>query len=65
MDMVLVRVEANHHDIARDPVACEEAAKQLQHSIKTHIGISTQVKVCPVESVMRSMGKAKRVQDVR
>lgn len=65
MDMVLVRVEANHHDIARDPVACEEAAKQLQHSIKTHIGISTQVKVCPVESVMRSMGKAKRVKDVR
>ena len=65
MDMVLVRVEANHHDIARDPVACEEAAKQLQHSIKTHIGISTQVEVCPVESVMRSMGKAKRVKDVR
>ncbi|CDG53022.1 phenylacetate--CoA ligase PaaK [Vreelandella titanicae] len=65
MDMVLVRVEANHHDIARDPVACEEAAKQLQHAIKTHIGISTQVEVCPVESVMRSMGKAKRVKDVR
>ncbi|CAD5261137.1 MULTISPECIES: phenylacetate--CoA ligase PaaK [Halomonadaceae] len=65
MDMVLVRVEANHHDIARDPVACEEAAKQLQHAIKTHIGISTKVEVCPVESVMRSMGKAKRVKDVR
>ncbi|KIN13663.1 phenylacetate--CoA ligase [Vreelandella titanicae] len=65
MDMVLVRVEANHHDIARDPVACEEAAKQLQHSIKTHIGISTQVEVCPVESVMRSMGKARRVKDLR
>lgn len=65
MDMVLVRVEANHHDIARDPVACEEAAKQLQHAIKTHIGISTQVEVCPVESVMRSMGKARRVKDLR
>ncbi len=65
MDMVLVRVEANHHDIARDPVACEEAALQLQHAIKTHIGISTQVEVCPVESVMRSMGKARRVKDLR
>ncbi|QNU64081.1 phenylacetate--CoA ligase PaaK [Vreelandella titanicae] len=65
MDMVLVRVEANHHDIARDPVACEEAAKQLQHAIKTHIGISTKVEVCPVESVMRSMGKARRVKDLR
>ncbi|MDN3562203.1 phenylacetate--CoA ligase PaaK [Vreelandella neptunia] len=65
MDMVLVRVEANHHDIARDPVVCEEAALQLQHAIKTHIGISTQVEVCPVESVMRSMGKARRVKDLR
>ncbi|MDP3535754.1 MAG: phenylacetate--CoA ligase PaaK [Halomonas sp.] len=65
MDMVLVRVEANHHDIARDPVACEDAAQQLQHAIKTYIGISTQVEVCPVESVMRSLGKARRVKDLR
>ncbi|PCF94703.1 phenylacetate--CoA ligase PaaK [Vreelandella nigrificans] len=65
MDTVLVRVEANHHDIARDPVACEQAAQQLQHAIKTYIGISSQVEVCPVESVMRSLGKARRVKDLR
>lgn len=65
MDTVLVRVEANHHDIARDPVACEQAAQQLQHAIKTYIGISSQVEVCPVESVMRSLGKARRVKDRR
>lgn len=65
MDMVLVRVEASHHDIARDPVACEQAAKQLQHAIKTYIGISTQIEVCEVEGVMRSMGKARRVKDLR
>ncbi|XKH59970.1 phenylacetate--CoA ligase [Halomonas sediminis] len=65
MDMVLVRVEASHHDIARDPVACEQASKQLQHAIKTYIGISTQIEVCEVESVMRSLGKAKRVKDLR
>ncbi|MCC5901957.1 MAG: phenylacetate--CoA ligase [Halomonas sp.] len=65
MDTVLVRVEANHHDIARDPVACEQAAQQLRHAIKTYIGISSQVEVCPVESVMRSLGKARRVKDLR
>ena len=65
MDMVRVRVEASHQDIARDPIACEQAAKQLQHAIKTYIGISTQVEVCQVESVMRSLGKAKRVKDLR
>lgn len=65
MDMVLVRVEASNHDIARDPTACEQAAKQLHHAIKTYIGISTQVEVCQVESVMRSLGKARRVKDLR
>jgi len=38
------------------------AAKALQHSIKSYIGISTDVRIGPVE---RSIGKAKRVIDKR
>ncbi|MBF7054771.1 phenylacetate--CoA ligase [Halomonas sp. KAO] len=65
MDMVRVRVEACNNDVARDPVACEQLAGHLQHAIKTYVGISSKVDVCSVEEVMRSVGKAKRVKDLR
>lgn len=65
MDMVQVRVEAVSDDITRDPVACDALGKELRHAIKTYIGISTEVEVCPRESIMRSTGKAKRVKDLR
>ncbi|HSH57497.1 MAG TPA: phenylacetate--CoA ligase PaaK [Halomonas sp.] len=65
MDMVRVRVEACSNDVARDPVTCEQLAGHLQHAIKTYVGISTKVDVCSVEEVMRSVGKAKRVKDLR
>jgi phenylacetate-CoA ligase len=65
MDMVRVRVEACSNDVARDPVTCEQLGKHLQHAIKTYVGISTQVDVCGVEEVMRSVGKARRVKDLR
>jgi phenylacetate-CoA ligase len=38
------------------------AARGLQHSIKSYIGISADVRIGPVE---RSVGKAKRVIDKR
>ena len=65
LDTVCVRVEACSNDVARDPIACEQLAGQLQHAIKTYVGISTRVDVCGVEEVMRSVGKAKRVKDLR
>ncbi len=65
LDMVQIRVEAASNDIARDPVVCEQLAGQLQHAVKTYVGISTRVEVCGVEEVMRSIGKAKRVKDLR
>ncbi|GKW48467.1 phenylacetate--CoA ligase PaaK [Halomonas sp. NCCP-2165] len=65
MDMVRVRVEACSNEVAKDSGACEELAKALQHGIKTYIGISTKIEVCGVEEVMRSVGKAKRVKDLR
>ncbi len=65
MDMVRVRVEACSNDVARDPTTCEQLGKRLQHAIKTYVGISTKIDVCGVEEVMRSVGKAKRVKDLR
>lgn len=42
------------------------AAKELQHAIKTHVGVSTTVRVLPAGSVERTVtGKAKRVIDKR
>ncbi|MBC7574188.1 MAG: phenylacetate--CoA ligase [Herminiimonas sp.] len=41
-------------------------ARELQHAIKTHVGISTMVRVLPPDSVERTLtGKAKRVIDRR
>jgi phenylacetate-CoA ligase len=38
----------------------------LQHAIKTHIGVSTQVRVMPAEGIERTLtGKARRVVDTR
>ncbi|WP_205596279.1 phenylacetate--CoA ligase PaaK [Modicisalibacter sp. 'Wilcox'] len=65
LDMVQIRVEAASNDIARDPVLCEQLAGELQHAVKTYVGISTRVEVCGVEEVMRSVGKARRVKDLR
>jgi phenylacetate-CoA ligase len=62
MDMLTVRGEIRPGlgDEAR-----QTAAKQLQHDIKSLIGISTTVDILPPESLKRSEGKAKRVIDNR
>ncbi|MGQ7247647.1 phenylacetate--CoA ligase PaaK [Halomonas sp. V046] len=65
LDMVLVRVEAANDDIALDPSACDRLQNELRHAIKTHIGISTDIEVCSRDQVMRSVGKARRVKDLR
>ena len=39
--------------------------RELQHHIKTYVGISTRVNVLPPNSVERSTGKARRVVDKR
>ena len=43
----------------------ERMAKDLQHHIKSYIGISTKVHIREVGSIERSLGKAKRVIDRR
>jgi phenylacetate-CoA ligase len=41
------------------------AERDLAHAIKAYIGVTSAVKVTPVGSVERSMGKAKRIVDLR
>jgi len=41
------------------------AAQKLQHNIKSLIGVSSDVKIVPLSSIERSIGKAKRVVDKR
>jgi phenylacetate-CoA ligase len=43
----------------------EYVAHELQHHIKSYVGISTRVEVKAVGTVERSIGKAKRVIDTR
>ena len=45
--------------------AAEAASAALAHEIKAYIGISTVVKVVAVGTIERSMGKAKRIIDLR
>eukprot|EP01155_Anaeramoeba_flamelloides_P021469 Anaeramoba_flamelloidesa588571_6.p1 GENE.a588571_6~~a588571_6.p1 ORF type:complete len:189 (-),score=31.52 a588571_6:193-759(-) len=62
LDMVDVKVE-----LAPEASGADEAAviKELQHHIKSYIGISTKIDIVPTGSIPRSEGKAKRVFDQR
>src|SRR4051794_15734717 len=65
LDRLEVNVELRPGVAEADPGAAESAAAELQHHIKSYIGISTRVNVLPPNSVERSVGKAKRVVDQR
>jgi phenylacetate-CoA ligase len=41
------------------------SAAKLQHHIKSYIGVSAEVKLVPISTIERSIGKAKRVIDKR
>jgi len=65
MDELDVLVEMKP-EFAQAPTADQQAAaKELQHHIKSYIGVSTQVRVVGQSSIERSIGKAKRVIDKR
>jgi phenylacetate-CoA ligase len=40
-------------------------AAKLRHHIKSYIGVSADVKLVPLSTIERSIGKAKRVVDKR
>ena len=64
LDSLAVRVEMRA-DQPLDAEAAAAVARDIQHHIKSTIGISTKVTVGPADSIERSMGKAKRVIDHR
>ncbi len=63
MDEIEVRVEMQPE--ADNETARSQAAAELQHHIKSYIGISARVRVVPAASIERSLGKARRVVDKR
>jgi len=63
MDEVEVQVEMQPQ--ADNEAARSQAAAELQHHIKSYVGISARVRVVPAASIERSVGKARRVVDRR
>ncbi|HZJ94506.1 MAG TPA: phenylacetate--CoA ligase PaaK [Thiopseudomonas sp.] len=67
LDCVDIRVELKPaaNSAAENPDTCKNLAKELQHHIKSCVGITTSVKVCTTGLLPRSQGKAIRVFDKR
>jgi phenylacetate-CoA ligase len=42
-----------------------DSAAKLRHHIKSYVGVSADVKLVPISTIERSIGKAKRVIDKR
>jgi phenylacetate-CoA ligase len=64
MDHLTVRVETRA-GLAPDSAAARAASTRLQHDVKVFVGTSIQVELLAEGGVERSMGKAKRVVDLR
>ena len=64
LDQLTVKVEPQV-SVARQAAVCDQAGKDLQRDIKSYIGVSARVAVCEPGTVERSIGKAKRVLDLR
>jgi len=62
LDKLQVKVEMKADG---DASAGQSAAAELAHHVKSYIGISSEVSVVPAGSIERSIGKAKRVIDLR
>jgi phenylacetate-CoA ligase len=64
LDVLEVRCELREGDMASDSV--DALARELQHRIKTYIGVTTSVNLLPAQGIERSLtGKARRVVDQR
>jgi phenylacetate-CoA ligase len=65
LDTMTVNVELKPEFAITTAAEKEYVAHELQHHIKSYIGISTQVRIIEVGGIERSVGKAKRVIDKR
>jgi phenylacetate-CoA ligase len=64
LDVLEVRCELREGDMASGSV--DALARELQHRIKTYIGVTTSVNLLPAQGIERSLtGKARRVVDQR
>jgi phenylacetate-CoA ligase len=64
LDALTVAVET-HPNVTPGGERAQAAAAQLAHEIKSYIGTSAQIELRPPGGIDRSLGKAKRVQDLR
>ena len=65
LDELTVLVEARSETAAAGASAMDEASEALAREIKSRIGISAKIDVLPVGGIERSLGKAKRINDLR
>jgi phenylacetate-CoA ligase len=64
LDVLEVRCELREGEMSADSVGA--LARELQHRIKTYIGVTTSVNLLPAQGIERSLtGKARRVVDQR
>jgi phenylacetate-CoA ligase len=64
LDHLIVRVEPDPV-VAGEAEICDRAGRDLQHQIKSYIGVTASVTMCAAGALERSVGKAKRVIDKR
>ncbi len=60
---VLVELKPSHANATKSER--QQVAMELQHHIKSYIGVTTEVRIVDAGSIERSIGKAKRVIDKR
>ena len=65
LDTLKVNVELNTQATGISAGALSDLTKELKHMIKTHVGVSTEVVIKKPFELERSVGKAKRVIDLR
>ncbi|MDA0191015.1 MAG: phenylacetate--CoA ligase, partial [Proteobacteria bacterium] len=65
LDAVAVNVELKPEFQYATAAEKEFVARDLQHHIKSYIGISTSVRIAEIGGIERSVGKARRVIDKR
>jgi phenylacetate-CoA ligase len=65
LDELAVQVEVKPEFATAGEAAWSRAARELEHHIKSYVGVTTRVVLLPPGAVERSAGKAKRVIDLR
>jgi len=64
LDCLRVAIEVRS-GLAHDSRAAQEAAQLLRHDIKAYVGTTAEIELRPEDGIERSVGKAKRVVDLR